>query len=308
VTIKFDIEDNNCDVSLDGEKILDDVEFKNIKIPKKLCVAVCGAAHDQEFMIAVNDVKLVDREDESGEIEDEAHIDAQIGVPSGCTDYKVEGNKLVPSDEEEDWRCAGHTIVKYGFELTQDQDDQQGHLLCRVPFTTNGREIYATLEYVMEPKSAAEGGGQGLCVYLVDPTIAGWDRKFDGSGPLGFVGKTGAIVGVGIDCTGTFCEGQPASVAVKRASDSQLLCEPAELEGGVVTRQDEYWRKIKVKFDIEDNKCDVTIGGTKVLDDIKFEGVTIPKTVCIGVCAGTADGHNNHICVNKLKLKSEDDD
>ena len=118
----------------------------------------------------------------------------------------------------------------------------------------------------------------------------------------------GAIVGVGIDCTGTFCEGSPASVAIKRASDSKLLCESAELEGGVVTRKDEYWRKVKVKFDIEDNKCDVTIGGKKVLDDIKFEGITIPKTVCIGVCAGTADGKNNHICVNKLKLKSEDED
>ena len=75
-----------------------------------------------------------------------------------------------------------------------------------------------------------------------------------------------------------------------------------------MTRKDEYWRKVKVKFDIEDNKCDVTIGGKKVLDDIKFEGITIPKTVCIGVCAGTADGKNNHICVNKLKLKSEDED
>ena len=35
------------------------------------------------------------------------------------------------------------------------------------------------------------------------------DRHFDGSGPLGFVGKKGALIGVGIDCTGTFCEGSP---------------------------------------------------------------------------------------------------
>jgi hypothetical protein len=76
-----------------------------------------------------------------------------------------------------------------------------------------------------------------------------------------------------------------------------------ELEGGVVTRKDEYWRKVKIRFDIEENKCDVTIGGVKVLDDVKFEGVTIPRTVCVGVCAGTADGHNNHICVNKLNLR-----
>lgn len=216
--------------------------------------------------------------------------------------------KLVPSHQEEDWRCAGNTLVKYGFELTQDVDNQEGHLICRVPFTTDGKEIYATLEYVMEPKSASEGGGQGLCVYLCDPEIFGWDRHFDGTGPLGFVGKKGAIVGVGIDCTGKFCEGQPASVAIKRASDSKLLCDPVHLKEGVVTRKDEYWRKVKIKFDIEDNKCDVTIGDEKVLDDIKFDGITIPKTVCIGVCAGTADGHSNHICVNKLKLRAKDDD
>merc|ERR1711865_72071 len=142
VRIKFDIEDNNCDVELDGEKVLTNVEFKDIKIPKKLCVAVCGAAHDQEFMIAVNDVKLVDRDDETHEVADEAHIEADFGIPKGCSDYKVDKGKLVPSDEEADWRCAGDTIVKYGFELTQDADDQEGHLLCRVPFTTSGKEIY----------------------------------------------------------------------------------------------------------------------------------------------------------------------
>jgi len=239
---------------------------------------------------------------------DGQHTEIEQGVPDGCTDYKMEGGKLVPSESEEDWRCAGNTICKYGFELTQDEPDQEGHLLCRVPFTTSGKEIYATFEYVMKSKSAAENGGEGLCVYICDPEIYGWDRHFDGSGPLGFVGKKGAIIGVGIDCTGTFCEGAPASIAIKRAYDSKLLCEPVPLEGGVVTRSDEYWRKVKVKFDIEDNKCDVSIGGHKVLDDVKFEGVQIPKTICIGVCAGTTTGHSNHICVNKLKLKAEDDD
>merc|ERR1711865_200435 len=110
------------------------------------------------------------------------------------------------------------------------------------------------------------------------------------------------------DCTGNFCEGEAASVAIKRASDSKLLCDPKAVKGGVVTRKDELWRKVKVKFDIEDNKCTVKIGKHKVLHDIKFEGVTIPKTVCIGVCAGT-DGINfNKMCVNKVKLKSKDDD
>ena len=51
----------------------------------------------------------------------------------------------------------------------------------------------------------------------------------------------------------------------------------------------------------------MTVGGVKILDDVRFEGIQIPKTVCIGVCAGTASGKTNHICVNKLKLKGEGD-
>lgn len=303
--IKFDLKRSNCDVELDNEKIIDNVKFKGVDLPDRLCVAVCGAAHGKDFMISVNEVKLEDKLEGDGHAH--AEIKQEMGVPEGCTDYKMSKGKLVPSENEEDWRCAGNTVVEYGFELTQDEAGQEGHLLCRVPFTTSGNEIYASLEYVMEPKSAAESGGEGLCVYLCDPSIPGWDRHFDGSGPLGFVGKKGALIGVGIDCTGTFCEGSPASIAIKRASDCQLLCDPVELEGGVVTRKDEYWRKVKVKFDIEDNKCDVTIGGHKVLDDVSFGDMKIPKTVCIGVCAGTTEGHSNHICVNKLKLKGEDD-
>ena len=45
-------------------------------------------------------------------------------------------------------------------------------------------QVSAALEYlyVVGPKSAAEGGGQGLCLYLVDPSVEGWDRQFDGTG------------------------------------------------------------------------------------------------------------------------------
>ena len=80
----------------------------------------------------------------------------------------------------------------------------------------------------MAPKDENSGGGEGLCVYLLDPSVPGWDTHFDGSGPLGFVGKKGAIVGVGIDCGGDFSEGKPGSIAIKRASDNALLCEPVQ--------------------------------------------------------------------------------
>jgi len=299
VKVKFDIEENKCDVTIGGVKVLDDIKFEGVKIPKKVCIAVCaGTADGHTNHMCVNKLKLKSEDED-------IKVKVETGIPKGCSDYGVVGGKLKQLNVEGDWRMAGTGKVGFGFELTQDEDDQEGHLLCRVPFETKGSELHASLEYVMKPKSCGEGGGQGLCVYLVDPSVPNWDRSFDGSGPLGFVGKTGAIVGVGIDCTGTFCEGQPASIAIKRARDSKLLCDPVPLEGGVVTRDDELWRKVKIKFDIEDNNCDVTIGDVKVLDDIKFEGVKIPKRVCIAVCAGTADGHTNMMCVNKLKIKGE---
>jgi hypothetical protein len=77
----------------------------------------------------------------------------------------------------------------------------------------------------------------------------------------------------------------------------------------------EDWRKVKVKFDIEEMKVDVKIGGHKYLDDVPIdlgekdgEKIKLPRVVCIGVCAGTADGKTNQICVNDVKLEAEDDD
>ena len=128
-------------------------------------------------------------------------------------------------------------------------------------------------------------------------------------GPLGFAGKTGAILGVGIDCTGEFCEGHPASVAIRRASDNELLCMPVQVDGGVTTRtEDDHWTPIMIKFDIENNTCDVNVGDVKVLKDVVLAGVNIPNVVCIGVCARTTAGKTNRICVNNVRLGEDDDD
>ena len=47
------------------------------------------------------------------------------GIPAGCVDWTVEGGKLVPSEKEENWRSSGNTVCRFGFELTQDLDNQQ---------------------------------------------------------------------------------------------------------------------------------------------------------------------------------------
>ena len=82
-------------------------------------------------------------------------------------------------------------------------------------------------------------------------------------GPLGFIGKQGAIVGVGIDCTREFCHGHLSSVAVKRAFDGLLLCEPVVLQGRVMTPKAKHWRQVHVKFDLEKNTCEVAIAGER---------------------------------------------
>ena len=51
---------------------------------------------------------------------------ARAAIPAGCTDYKVEGGKLVPCKTQPGiWRLAGDTTVGYGFELTQNKPEKQ---------------------------------------------------------------------------------------------------------------------------------------------------------------------------------------
>lgn len=135
-------------------------------------------------------------------------------------------------------------------------------------------------------------------MYLLDPTVVGWDSHFDGSGSLGFVGKKGAIVGVGIDQAGNFDEGQPGTVAIKRA-DNTLMCEPVKIDAGVLSNK---WIKVQIRFEIQENTIDVHVGGVHLLKHVPLDGVTIPRVVCVRVCGATSATRNNLICVNKVKL------
>lgn len=216
---------------------------------------------------------------------------------------------MVPSDEPLDWRSAGTTKVGKGFELVQDLPNQEGHLLCLVPFESTGSHVYVTLDYLTE--SQANQSGNGLCIYLMDPAVSGWDCLFDGSGMLGFGGKCGALLGVGLDLSGEF-SGVENAVVVKRASDSELLCDPAPVPDGLGTNGE--WRNIHVKFDIEDHNIDVKVGGIKLLDDVPIRlgnwadgtQINVPRRLCVAVCAGTGARKTSKICVNRLRLQGED--
>jgi len=293
--IKFDIEENTITVKLGEIKILDDIKIKGVEIPRSVCVGVCAATSaTRSNRVCVNKLKLKAEADDDDMGKSKADI-----VPPGCVDYKVEGGVLCRSNQAENWRCAGNAkLGQSGFELTQRKLNQEGHLLCRKPLKCAGSEIHASFEYVLAPRPYDKAGGEGLCMYLLDPTVAGWDSHFDGSGSLGFVGKKGAIVGVGIDQAGNFAEGRPGTVAIKRA-DNTLMCEPVKIDAGVLSNK---WIKVQIRFEIQENTIDVHVGGVHLLKEVPLDGVTIPRVVCVGVCGATSATRNNLICVNKVKL------
>ena len=193
-------------------------------------------------------------------------------------------------------------LVDYA-QLLSDLFIVQAHVLCRVPFETSSNQIRAELEYVVESDTSTNLG-EGLCIYLVDPSVEDWDQHFDGTGPVGFLGKKGVIVGVAIDLAGNLC-GEPNHVTIKSANGDSL--HQRALGGDPITPEDE-WVPLKLKFDIESNTCDVVIGDEEVFKGVPLGSVTIPKTVCVGVCAGSNTTRHAHICVNNICFVDDAED
>ena len=162
-----------------------------------------------------------------------------------------------------------------GFELTSNpngSDDQEGHMLCRTEFKAKKSEIEMKFTYRMTD-------GQGLCAYLLDPSVDGWDTEFNGIGPLGFRGKTGAILGVAFDHLGNVSGGNPSHCTIFKP-DGEVI-KSVEVEGGFLVDTP---RSVMIRFDIDEGNCDVKFDGEKILDDVEF-GFEIPKTLAIVVCA-----------------------
>ena len=177
----------------------------------------------------------------------------------------------------------------------------QGHVLCRVPLETAGSEILANLEYVVETETA-EKVGEGLCMYLIDPSVDGWDEHFDGGGSMGLVGKKGMVVGVAIDLSGNLC-GEANHAAIVSASGD--IVHKCALSCEQITPEDE-WRQVGLKFNIKENTCSMTIADEEVMKKIPLGDIQIPGSICIGVCAGSNPNHHSLICVNDLYIVDED--
>ena len=136
-------------------------------------------------------------------------------------------------------------------------------------------------------------------MYLIDPSVDEWDRDFTSKGGLmNLVGKKGVVLGVGIDLAGNFC-GQANQVAIKTpAGDTIHQC---TIPCAAVTAEDE-WRPVSIKFDIDDLTCDMSIGGVQLFEGIRLQQVSIPHTLCIGVCASTIAARPAFIAVNNISL------
>eukprot|EP00658_Telonema_sp_P-2_P067409 TRINITY_DN56316_c0_g1_i1.p2 TRINITY_DN56316_c0_g1~~TRINITY_DN56316_c0_g1_i1.p2 ORF type:complete len:218 (-),score=56.84 TRINITY_DN56316_c0_g1_i1:133-786(-) len=148
--------------------------------------------------------------------------------------------------------------------------------------------------------------GAGLCAYLLDPSVEGWQSKFDGTGHMGFVGKTGAIIGIALDNTGDFTGGADKEdhLTIKRVNGVQLKTQ--KIEGGFMT-EDEEWKQVHIKFDLADMKCDVKLDGKTIMDNIEFGDIKIPSKLCLAVC-GAATDKDFRIAVNDVKLENMDEE
>ena len=68
------------------------------------------------------------------------------------------------------------------------------------------------------------------------------------------------------------------------------------------------WRRVKIRIDVENDTCDVTVGGETVLEGVSLPAGIIPSIMCIGVCATAAAGKFARLCVNDIVLIDEDED
>ena len=160
----------------------------------------------------------------------------------------------------------------------------------------------------MGPNMSYSTGGEGFCVYMVDPDVPGWDTVFTGTGPLHFVGKPGALLGVGLDAAGHFASGDddpntrfPNSVAV-RAGTGELLT-VGKVKDGVGTNE---WRAVEITFDWSSAVlcCSVKIGGKSVLRSASIPGVHLAKKVPIhwGGQLTAASGVCWCVCFDLIKV------
>jgi len=212
------------------------------------------------------------------------------------------------------FRMGGNCRVNNGFELCSGKYNEEGHFLCTHAFDADQGEIFVKVEYQAMQRSGKEDEdhiGEGICIYLADPSVKGWNTAFDGSGPVGFQGKPGGVVGVFLDFAGNISGKGKNHICVKSCDENAPVLAAVKIEESLMTEPGA-WQRLQIKFDTQEHKCDVSIKlngeWKKVIDDLKFDGIEIPKKVCPGVCGATSSENHGCFRVNKLKVEMKPDD
>merc|ERR1712166_701380 len=191
-----------------------------------------------------------------------------------------------------------------------------GHFLCRAKFDAKG-DVYVKFKYQCNPredkvweadkKAANAICGEGLCVYLVDPSKEKWDEDFDGEGVCGFQGKAGGLFGCFLDLGGNICGKDKDHVAIAKCEvGSEIIAAEKYTKGtGLRTKQCcDKWRKVEVHFNTDDKKVSVKVGGKKVIDSVHLD-IEFPEKICVGICAGTSKDAHARFSVNDLSFDND---
>lgn len=210
--------------------------------------------------------------------------------------HKEEDDNGFPYVISGDAHCCGDTVV-----LTEAENSKQGCAMCLRCFSDEG-EIKVSFKYLMDYGSGADG----LCIALVDPSDPRCILEGEYGGGLGFDNRPGTLVGIGLDSWGNFGGGRDAAVVKAGWSHDYSLiaaCEEIGLQGE---------GKVKIKFDLDDDKANVTvkIRGDKVIDEAVIEHIHLPDTMAVAFFASTGACNNKHV-IWDVKTKEEfewDDD
>lgn len=223
-------------------------------------------------------------------------------VPEGCQDYIVNDQGTpMESATRGHFRCAGNTHMQFGFQLTNDPKSigpQLGQLICLEPLSVAGCDVCVGFEYVMH---GTEGQSDGLAVCLMDPSVEGWDRLFDGLGPLGLQGKTGAILAVGFDLTGHASGGSDKanSITIQQPCEGGGILHSEQMEGPLTTGETQ-WREVHIKINADQAHCSIVYQGQQILDTC-LAGVSLPPSLGVAVF-GAAKDAQFLVAVNCLTL------
>lgn len=185
---------------------------------------------------------------------------------------------------------------------------------------TYSRDQILKIEFDYVSWGGSHSGGDGLALYLFDPTVPNAGTGGKPGGGLGYCGLTGAYVGIGVDEVGSFsstwCDngriehrGTPNGVSI-RGSQSRNYAfwghlpysRPLDCEGAKCTTRDQAIKAVGVQHVVVDlipkksgpgYAINLWINGNEILAAADYP-YAAPASLKIGLSAATGDYTNVH--------------